>query len=175
MSTINGTVCKLGAWTWKIFLLPTLELTPCLRAQPVRDNHSWIWMLLGWKLWEPRTASIQDVFGDSMFGMSAPPQKCFSRDNSTFPSTLHMPRSKTTSSLMLVYVIILGYPPNKYSITIKYFKSLRATTDPLLHSIYYSSTRHQSDACTNVTDMLTKNLLHGDKHMCKPGCNVHVR
>ncbi|KAI5981086.1 hypothetical protein EDD15DRAFT_2204602 [Pisolithus albus] len=91
--------------------LPTSELTPCLRAQwpaPIvpaehptplaRDNHPWIWTPPGWKLWEPHTASIQDVFGDSLFGMSAPPQKRFSLDNSTFPSTHPLRRWSMSSS-----------------------------------------------------------------------------
>lgn len=78
----------------------------------------------------PPTASIQDVFGDSTFGMSAPPQKRFSLDNSTFPSTSRTPRSETTPSSTPVYVVVFGYPPDKYSVTVEYFKSLGATADP---------------------------------------------
>lgn len=78
----------------------------------------------------PPTASIHDVFGDTTFGMSAPPQKRFSLDNSTFPSASRTPRSETTPSSAPVYIVVFGYPPDKYSITVDYFKSLGATTDP---------------------------------------------
>ncbi|KAI6112780.1 hypothetical protein F5141DRAFT_1109440 [Pisolithus sp. B1] len=78
----------------------------------------------------PPTASIHDVFGDTTFGISAPPQKRFSLDNSTFPSTSRTPRPETTPSSAPVYVVVFGYPPDKYSVTVEYFKSLGATTDP---------------------------------------------
>ncbi|KAI6112789.1 hypothetical protein F5141DRAFT_1109512 [Pisolithus sp. B1] len=52
----------------------------------------------------PLTASICDVFGDTTFSTSAPPQK------------VHV--SETTPSLTPVYVVIFGYPPYKYSVTV---------------------------------------------------------
>ncbi|KAI6125365.1 hypothetical protein EDD16DRAFT_455524 [Pisolithus croceorrhizus] len=42
----------------------------------------------------------------------------FSLDNSTFPSTSRTPRSETTPSSTPVYVVVFGYPPYKYSVTV---------------------------------------------------------
>ncbi|KAI6149006.1 hypothetical protein EDD17DRAFT_1644419 [Pisolithus thermaeus] len=71
----------------------------------------------------PLTASIRDVFGDTTLSMSAPPRMSrpswrFSLDNSTFPSTSRTPRSETTPSSTPVYVVVFGYPPYKYSVTV---------------------------------------------------------
>ncbi|KAL4063187.1 hypothetical protein V8B97DRAFT_2006226 [Scleroderma yunnanense] len=80
----------------------------------------------------PPKASINDVFGDSNFGMSAAPQRPFSLalDSPNFSSTSRAPRVEPNSSSPPVYVIVFGYPPDKYSVTVEYFKSLGSTTDP---------------------------------------------
>jgi len=33
-----------------------------------------------------------------------------------------------------IYIIVFGYPPDKYSVTVEYFKSLGAATDPDPHT-----------------------------------------
>lgn len=79
----------------------------------------------------PPKTSINDVFGDSTFGMSSAPQRPFSLalDSPSFASTSREPRSEPTPSSSPVYVIVFGYPPDKYSVTVEYFKSLGSTTD----------------------------------------------
>ncbi|KAI6149748.1 hypothetical protein BKA82DRAFT_135533 [Pisolithus tinctorius] len=118
----------------------------------------------------PPTASIHDVFGDTTFGMSAPPQKRFSLDNSTFPSPSRTPRSETTPTSAPVYVVVFGYPPDKYSITVEYFKSLGATTDPEPNTeivncfrIGYRDTAEATRAIRRNGEVLTGTYMIGVK------------
>jgi len=51
-------------------------------------------------------------------------------DSPSFASTSRAPRSEPNPSSSPAYVIVFGYPSDKYSITVEYFKSLGSTTDP---------------------------------------------
>ncbi|KAG6332237.1 hypothetical protein ID866_6852 [Astraeus odoratus] len=78
----------------------------------------------------PPKASINDVFGDSNLGMSTVAPQRLSLDGPSFASPSRPSRTNTTLSSSPVYVIVFGYPPDKYSVTVEYFKSLGSTTDP---------------------------------------------
>ena len=97
----------------------------------------------------PPKASINDVFGDSTFGTSSAPQRVccstrppppvflfllqpfsLSRDSPNFSSTSRAPRPEPSHPSAPLYVVVFGYPPDKYSITVEYFKSLGSATDP---------------------------------------------
>ncbi|KAF9221443.1 hypothetical protein BS17DRAFT_785416 [Gyrodon lividus] len=80
----------------------------------------------------PPTTSINDVFRESPFGASERvSQRSFSLDGPSFQSSSRQPRAEaapTTSPI--TYIIVFGYPPDKYSLTVEYFKSLGAATEP---------------------------------------------
>jgi hypothetical protein len=80
----------------------------------------------------PPTTSVNDVFRDSPFGASERvPQRPFSLDGPSFQSSSRQPHAEaapTTSPIS--YIVVFGYPPDKYSLTVEYFKSLSAATEP---------------------------------------------
>ncbi|KAH0836565.1 hypothetical protein J3R83DRAFT_8265 [Lanmaoa asiatica] len=80
----------------------------------------------------PPTTSINDVFRESPFGASERvPPRAFSLDGPSFLSPVRPSRTDATSSTTPIsYVIVFGYPPDKYSVTVEYFKSLGAATEP---------------------------------------------
>ena len=52
-------------------------------------------------------------------------------DGPAFPSPSRPPRTDAApSTAPISYVIVFGYPPDKYSVTVEYFKSLGAATEP---------------------------------------------
>lgn len=85
----------------------------------------------------PPTSSVNDIFREgSSFGESQrtvlPPSRPFSLSNSS--STLNTSNSKThtqsSTPIQPTYIIVFGYPPDKYSLTVEYFRSLGASTEP---------------------------------------------
>ncbi|KAH7881795.1 hypothetical protein F5I97DRAFT_1915949 [Phlebopus sp. FC_14] len=80
----------------------------------------------------PPTSSINDVFKESSFGASdrAPPRP-FSLNTSTFHPSPGQPSNETPpATASVTYIIVFGYPLDKYSLTVEYFKSLGTTTEP---------------------------------------------
>ena len=54
-----------------------------------------------------------------------------SLDGPSFPSPARPSRTDASpSTTPISYVIVFGYPPDKYSVTVEYFKSLGAATEP---------------------------------------------
>lgn len=85
----------------------------------------------------PPTSSVNDIFREgSSFGESQravlPPSRPFSLSNSS--STLNVSQSKTHTQSSTpnqpTYIIVFGYPPDRYSLTVEYFRSLGASTEP---------------------------------------------
>lgn len=82
----------------------------------------------------PPTSSVNDIFRESSFGESQravlPPSRPFSLSN--FSSTLNSSQTHTQSTTpnQPTYIIVFGYPPDKYSLTVEYFRSLGASTEP---------------------------------------------
>lgn len=85
----------------------------------------------------PPTSSVNDIFREgSSFGESQravlPPSRPFSLSISS--STLNTSQSKTHTQSATpnqpTYIIVFGYPPDKYSLTVEYFRSLGASTEP---------------------------------------------
>ncbi|KIK93285.1 hypothetical protein PAXRUDRAFT_829122 [Paxillus rubicundulus Ve08.2h10] len=80
----------------------------------------------------PPTTSINDVFRESPFGASERvPQRPFSLDGPSFQSPSRTPRPESAPNTSpLTYIVVFGYPPDKYSLTVEYFKSLGAAAEP---------------------------------------------
>ncbi|KAF9245338.1 hypothetical protein BU15DRAFT_41266 [Melanogaster broomeanus] len=80
----------------------------------------------------PPTASINDVFRESPFGPSERvPQRPFSLDGPSFQPSSRQPHAEAAfTTFPISYIIVFGYPPDKYTLTIEYFKSLGAATEP---------------------------------------------
>ncbi|KAG9312880.1 hypothetical protein JVU11DRAFT_6313 [Chiua virens] len=80
----------------------------------------------------PPTTSINDVFRESAFGASErAPQRAFSLDGPSFTSSARPSRPDVApSTTPISYVIVFGYPPDKYSVAVEYLKSLGAATEP---------------------------------------------
>ncbi|KIJ61977.1 hypothetical protein HYDPIDRAFT_115117 [Hydnomerulius pinastri MD-312] len=80
----------------------------------------------------PPTNSINDVFRESPFGASErAPQRPFSLDSPSFQPPSRQSRTETAPATSPIsYIIVFGYPPDKYSLTVEYFKSLGAATEP---------------------------------------------
>ncbi|KAG2068685.1 hypothetical protein BDR04DRAFT_1023780, partial [Suillus decipiens] len=76
----------------------------------------------------PPTSSVNDIFRESSFGESQ--RAPFSLSN--FSSTLNSSQTHTQSTTpnQPTYIIVFGYPPDKYSLTVEYFRSLGASTEP---------------------------------------------
>lgn len=91
------------------------------------------------------------MFRESPFGASerVPPRVCrgvlhcsspetnshfcqaFSPDGPSFPSPVRPSRTDVAPSASPIsYVIVFGYPPDRYSATVEYFKSLGTATEP---------------------------------------------
>ncbi|KAH7927878.1 hypothetical protein BV22DRAFT_1127052 [Leucogyrophana mollusca] len=80
----------------------------------------------------PPTNSIHDVFNQTPFGASErEPRRHFALDS---PRTAPTPRQPHSSAApppsQTQYVIVFGYPPDKYSATVEYFKSIGDATEP---------------------------------------------
>ncbi|KAF8141724.1 hypothetical protein EV363DRAFT_1308880 [Boletus edulis] len=85
---------------------------------------------------QPPTTSINDVFRESPFGASerVPPRvrrrHHFLSTVPAVPLPARPPRTEAApATTPITYVIVFGYPPDKYSVTVEYFKSLGAVTE----------------------------------------------
>lgn len=80
----------------------------------------------------PPTTSINDVFRESPFGtVEKVSPRPFSPDGPFFGTPARQSRTGAPpSAAPITYVIVFGYPPDKYSVTVEYFKSLGAATEP---------------------------------------------
>ncbi|EMD39033.1 hypothetical protein CERSUDRAFT_112723 [Gelatoporia subvermispora B] len=85
----------------------------------------------------PPTTSVNDIVNE-VYTDSRPRNTAFDPSSSraslfrsTQPSTPKPAREQTQSSSETLYVIVFGYPPDKYSLTAEYFRSLGETTEPL--------------------------------------------
>jgi len=75
----------------------------------------------------PPTASVNDILGVSYTGNPSYLQ----RSNSNFDSPMtQAPQATPHQAPEPLYVIVFGYPPDKYSVAVEYFKQLGETTDP---------------------------------------------
>ncbi|KAJ8585338.1 hypothetical protein M405DRAFT_853687 [Rhizopogon salebrosus TDB-379] len=89
----------------------------------------------------PPTSSVNDIFREgSSFGDTQrsvlPPSRvrpllafCFSLLNYC-PNSQPQNQPQTNTQNQLTYVVVFGYPPDKYSLTVEYFRSLGASTEP---------------------------------------------
>lgn len=86
----------------------------------------------------PPTSSVNDLFREgSSFSDSQravlPPSRPFSLSTNS-PSTLNTSQSinhtQSSTPNQPTYIIVFGYPPDKYSLTVEYFRSLGASTEP---------------------------------------------
>ncbi|KAK7456437.1 hypothetical protein VKT23_010685 [Stygiomarasmius scandens] len=86
----------------------------------------------------PPTMSVNDIPNQASFNPTASrlqPKASTAGDHPFSFSTSRRPRTPTAASTSTgsssapLYVIVFGYPADKYSVTVEYFKSLGATTD----------------------------------------------
>lgn len=82
----------------------------------------------------PPTSSVNDIFRESSFGESQravlPPSRPFSLSNSSSTLNSSQTHTQSTTPNQPTYIIVFGYPPDKYSLTVEYFRSLGASTEP---------------------------------------------
>ncbi|KAH7914619.1 hypothetical protein BJ138DRAFT_1056637 [Hygrophoropsis aurantiaca] len=81
----------------------------------------------------PPTTSIHDIFNQTPFGASERPEprRHFALDTPKNASASRQSHSSAAPmSSQIQYVIVFGYPPDKYSATVEYFKSIGDTTEP---------------------------------------------
>jgi len=80
----------------------------------------------------PPTNSVYDIPNET-YGDASParfqPRNSVAQSSSAFSSRQNHPLSVSTLT-EIHYVIVFGYPPDKYSVTAEYFKSIGDTTDP---------------------------------------------
>lgn len=81
----------------------------------------------------PPTSSVNDIPNEIYVESKAPR---FQPRNSTIPEGSQLGRrqpkllnSSTSSASSPLYIIVFGYPPDKYSVTVEYFKSLGNSTE----------------------------------------------
>ncbi|KAF8479683.1 hypothetical protein DFH94DRAFT_745151 [Russula ochroleuca] len=75
----------------------------------------------------PPTASVNDMLGVTY---TASPSY-LQRSTSNFDSSMtQAPQATPHQAPEPLYVIVFGYPPDKYSVAVEYFKQLGETTDP---------------------------------------------
>lgn len=74
----------------------------------------------------PPTASVNDILNSTY--TDAP---TYQRSASNFESSMsRTPQHSSHQPPEPLYVIVFGYPPDKYSVAVEYFKQLGETTDP---------------------------------------------
>ncbi|KAN0121152.1 hypothetical protein V8E52_003740 [Russula decolorans] len=75
----------------------------------------------------PPIASVNDMLNVTYSGSPSYLQ----RSNSNFDSSMtQAPQATPHQAAEPLYVIVFGYPPDKYSVAVEYFKQLGDTTDP---------------------------------------------
>lgn len=75
----------------------------------------------------PPTASVNDILNTTYTDSPSYHQ----RSTSNFESAMsRAPQPSSHQTLEPLYVIVFGYPPDKYSVAVEYFKQLGETTDP---------------------------------------------
>ncbi|KAF8498736.1 hypothetical protein F5888DRAFT_1691491, partial [Russula emetica] len=75
----------------------------------------------------PPIASVNDMLSVTNTGSPSYLQ----RSNSNFDSSMtQAPQATPHQAAEPLYVIVFGYPPDKYSVAVEYFKQLGDTTDP---------------------------------------------
>jgi len=94
------------------------------RGQPFADQDA------------PPTMSIHDSFNDPNFGMS---ERTFQRSmlgghNRLNSSTSRTPQPESSQQSQTYYVIVFGYPPDKYSLTVEYFQGIGEATHAERHT-----------------------------------------
>jgi len=75
----------------------------------------------------PPTASVNDILNTTYTGGSP---SYLQRSTSNFDSSMTQVPQITHQAAEPIYVIVFGYPPDKYSVAVEYFKQLGETTDP---------------------------------------------
>ncbi|KAI0763788.1 hypothetical protein BD413DRAFT_201647 [Trametes elegans] len=87
----------------------------------------------------PPTASVNDLINEipesstSRFPQRSafePSQNRASLFRSSHPTTPKPAASPAQTNTQPLYVVVFGYPPDKYSVTVEYFRSLGETTEP---------------------------------------------
>lgn len=74
----------------------------------------------------PPTASVNDILNSTYTDGSS-----YQRSASNFESSMsRTPQHSSHQTPEPLYVIVFGYPPDKYSVAVEYFKQLGETTDP---------------------------------------------
>ncbi|TFK94122.1 hypothetical protein K466DRAFT_561244 [Polyporus arcularius HHB13444] len=86
----------------------------------------------------PPTASVNDIINEIPESTSSrfsqrnafePSQSRVSLFRSSHPSTPKQPSQAPQQNAQPIYVVVFGYPPDKYSVTAEYFRSLGETTE----------------------------------------------
>ncbi|KAI0352358.1 hypothetical protein OH77DRAFT_1409493 [Trametes cingulata] len=79
----------------------------------------------------PPTTSVNDIINDIPESNSGrfPQRNRASLYRSSHPTT-PKPAPSPQSNAQPLYVVVFGYPPDKYSVTVEYFRSLGQTTEP---------------------------------------------
>jgi len=75
----------------------------------------------------PPTASVNDILNTTYTDGPSYHQRSASNFESSMSRT---PQPSSHQTLEPLYVIVFGYPPDKYSVAVEYFKQLGETTDP---------------------------------------------
>ncbi|KAG1887785.1 hypothetical protein F4604DRAFT_2038335, partial [Suillus subluteus] len=79
----------------------------------------------------PPTSSVNDIFREgSSFGESQRAPFSLSNSSSTLNTSQSQTRTQSSTPNQPTYIIVFGYPPDKYSLTVEYFRSLGASTEP---------------------------------------------
>ncbi|KAH9046527.1 hypothetical protein EDB84DRAFT_1466134 [Lactarius hengduanensis] len=74
----------------------------------------------------PPTASVNDILNTTYTDSPS-----YQRSASNFESSVsRTPQPSSHQTLEPLYVVVFGYPPDKYSVAVEYFKQLGETTDP---------------------------------------------
>ncbi|KAI0675477.1 hypothetical protein C8Q78DRAFT_1066259 [Trametes maxima] len=76
----------------------------------------------------PPTASVNDIINEIPEASSGRFPQRVRRSLSSHPATPKPSQSHTNSQPL--YVVVFGYPPDKYSVAVEYFRSLGDTTEP---------------------------------------------
>ncbi|KAG2337223.1 hypothetical protein BDR05DRAFT_895618 [Suillus weaverae] len=79
----------------------------------------------------PPTSSVNDIFREgSSFGESQRAHFSLSNSSSTLNTSQSKNHTQSSTPNQPTYIIVFGYPPDKYSLTVEYFRSLGASTEP---------------------------------------------
>ncbi|KAI0641896.1 hypothetical protein C8Q79DRAFT_918261 [Trametes meyenii] len=80
----------------------------------------------------PPTASVNDIINEIPEASSNRFSQRVRRSRASLfrPSHPATPKSSQSSGSQPLYVVVFGYPPDKYSVTVEYFRSLGDTTEP---------------------------------------------